>query len=166
MTAHRKSSGNRRRKSPNRTLQEQQTIIEDVLRLVADGLTLPEIEAMPGMPPRQTLNTWIARNECGVADRYHQAREVRADRIAMQIFDLADNVPRDMAAIQAARLQVDVRKWYLSKLLPEKYGDNVTKIEVSASNAAVMVGSQAIDAVAECRRMLDNAINIDDVDSE
>ncbi len=29
------------------------------------------------------------------------------------------------AAVQAARLRVDTRKWLLSKLLPKKYGDRI-----------------------------------------
>lgn len=53
------------------------------------------------------------------AQRYARAREVRNDRLAEETLRIADNCKDP----QKAKLQVDTRKWLLSKLAPKKYGD-------------------------------------------
>ena len=139
------------------TKTEKQATIEAVLQHVADGLTLTEIEKLPGMPKRQTLNSWIATNKNGLAERYAQAREVRADRIAGEIFDIADGCATDTPAeVQKARLQVDARKWYLSKILPEKYGDS-QKIELKSRFVAERP-QPTIEEIAKTRLLVDEWI--------
>jgi hypothetical protein len=63
--------------------------------------------------------------------------------MAQEVLELADSdVPetgegkKDWQAIQKHKLQVDTRKWLLSKLAPKKYGD---KIEVSGDPANPLV---------------------------
>lgn len=65
------------------------------------------------------------------------------DRIAQEAIEIADEpVPMtekgglDSAAVQKQRLQVDTRKWLLSKLAPKKYGE---KLELSGDPAAPLV---------------------------
>jgi hypothetical protein len=43
---------------------------------------------------------------------------------------------KDWAAVQKHKLQVDSRKWLLSKLAPKKYGD---KLELSGDNENPLV---------------------------
>lgn len=84
---------------------------------------------------------------------YAHARELRADRLAEDILQIADNEASDLvlvngvplldengkavrlvsnAGVQHARLRVDSRKWLASKMLPRKYGDK-QDINVSGS---------------------------------
>jgi hypothetical protein len=63
--------------------------------------------------------------------------------MASEVMELADSeVPetgdgkKDWQAIQKHKLQVDTRKWLLSKLAPKKYGD---KLEVSGDAANPLV---------------------------
>ncbi|MBR3623365.1 MAG: hypothetical protein IKN43_08470 [Selenomonadaceae bacterium] len=66
--------------------------------------------------------------------------------------DIADNVDnRDPAAVNAARLQCDVRKWYLAKIMPEKYGDNA-QITLAAKPSATLALAGAA-AIAEAQRL-------------
>lgn len=65
--------------------------------------------------------------------RYVHARDAMIDFIADEMLDIADqfvgtndNGGTDHGAVQKQRLQVDTRKWLLSKLAPKKYGDKVT----------------------------------------
>jgi hypothetical protein len=63
--------------------------------------------------------------------------------MAQEVLDLSDKeVPetgdgrKDWQAIQKHKLQVDTRKWLLSKLAPRKYGE---KLEVSGDPANPLV---------------------------
>jgi hypothetical protein len=52
---------------------------------------------------------------------YARARETQAELMAEQILAIADSA--DAESYNPARLQVDARKWLMSKLAPKKYGD-------------------------------------------
>jgi hypothetical protein len=79
--------------------------------------------------------------------RYARACEMRADVIADEIMEIADNVGGDMitlkdgrevvdnAVVQRDRLRVDSRKWLLAKLQPKKYGE---RIDVDHSTTGVI----------------------------
>lgn len=56
-----------------------------------------------------------------LAFRYNQAMVNRADILADEIIDIADNEPDP----NKGRLRTDVRKWYASKLMPSRYGDRM-----------------------------------------
>ena len=84
--------------------------------------------------PHSTFLTWV-NQDTSLADNYAHAREDLIERMASEVMELADSeVPetgdgkKDWQAIQKHKLQVDTRKWLLSKLAPKKYGD---KLEVS-----------------------------------
>jgi hypothetical protein len=57
--------------------------------------------------------------------------------------EISPDGKKDWAAIQKHKLQVDTRKWLLSKLAPKKYGD---KLEVSG-DAANPIAIQRIERV-------------------
>jgi hypothetical protein len=78
-----------------------------------------------------------------LAESYAHAREDLIERIANEVLELSDQeVPltgdgkKDWQAIQKHRLQVDSRKWILSKLAPKKYGE---KLEVSGDPVSPLV---------------------------
>lgn len=78
-----------------------------------------------------TFLRWVASDE-ELRDKYAQARENLIERMANELLEISDADPeitgdgkKDWAAIQKHKLQVDTRKWLLSKLAPRKYGDRI-----------------------------------------
>ena len=75
--------------------------------------------------------------------QYARAREIQADYIAAECVEIADTDSDP----QRARVRVDARKWYASKLKPKVYGDklDITSAEqpiggaVSRSEAAALL---------------------------
>ena len=89
-----------------------------------------------------TFLGWV-NDDATLADNYAHAREDLIERMASEVMELADSeVPetgdgkKDWQAIQKHKLQVDTRKWLLSKLAPKKYGE---KLEVSGDPANPLV---------------------------
>jgi len=78
---------------------------------------------------------------------YTRACEDRADLMADEILEIADNISGDMiilkdgrevidnAVVNRDRLRVDSRKWLLAKLQPKKYGD---KLDVAHSGSVTL----------------------------
>ena len=97
---------------------------EAILARLAVGESLRSICTDEGMPHRDTVRAW-----CDVfpefSGQYARAREIGLDNLADEVLEIADDVFVDSDAIQKAKLQVDARKWLLSKLAPKKYGDKV-----------------------------------------
>jgi hypothetical protein len=116
---------------------EQKKIIADqVFNEMRQGLSAYKACLKVGVP-QSTLNHWL-NDDAGLAADYARAREELHEFIAAEIIAIADApVPSndkgglDPGAIQKQRLQVDTRKWLLSKLAPKKYGD---RIEVSGDS--------------------------------
>lgn len=78
-----------------------------------------------------TVFQWLCDDK-SFSDKYARAKEEQADTLADEIIDLSDeaaildsNPSLASAAVQAARLRVDARKWVAAKLKPKKYGDRV-----------------------------------------
>jgi hypothetical protein len=77
-----------------------------------------------------TFLLWVSQDSA-LAESYAQARENFVERIANDLMEISDQDPetvdgkKDWAAIQKHKLQVDTRKWLLSKLAPKKYGDMI-----------------------------------------
>jgi hypothetical protein len=89
-----------------------------------------------------TFMLWLSQDSA-LAESYAQARENFVERIAQEVMELSDvdvgETPdgrKDWAAVQKHKLQVDTRKWLLSKLAPKKYGE---KIEISGDKESPLV---------------------------
>lgn len=59
--------------------------------------------------------------------QYARARNAGFDALADQAIEIADDKDEDA---NSRRVRIDARKWYLSKLRPDKYGD-MTRTELS-----------------------------------
>lgn len=80
---------------------------------------------------QSTFNDWL-NADAALAVDYARAREDLIERMAQEVLELSDSdvglLPdgkKDWAAVQKHKLQVDTRKWLLSKLAPKKYGDRL-----------------------------------------
>ena len=74
------------------------------------------------MPGQSTVYQWLQAHP-EFAEKYARARERQADYLAEETIKIADET-QDPAK---ARLQVDARKWFASKVAPKKYGEKVTQ---------------------------------------
>jgi hypothetical protein len=71
----------------------------------------------------QTVYRWLRENK-DFHTRYARAHEDRADSLADEIVEIADESQfGTLEQIQAARLRVDTRKWIAAKLRPSRWGE-------------------------------------------
>lgn len=104
---------------------------EICVRLSA-GESLRSICKDDHMPADSTVRAWAIADIDGFHAHYTRAREAQMDALAEDILEMADN---DKADVQRSRLQVDTRKWLMSKIAPKRFGDKKTH-EVSGPNGA------------------------------
>lgn len=91
-------------------------------------------EKNPHWPHEKTIRRWIRTNAefCSV---YAQAKLQRADYMAEEILEIADNAVNDFMEdkdgnkrfdgehVQRSRLRIDTRKWLACKFAPKVYGE-------------------------------------------
>jgi terminase small subunit-like protein len=101
-------------------------VMDEILRRLSHGETLRNVCASsPDFPAPATVIDWVHENRCGLTERYARARERQLEAWAEEVLDKADATSTEQGAVQRDRLSVDARKWLLSKLKPEKYGDRL-----------------------------------------
>lgn len=95
------------------------------------------------MPDLKTVMRWIIKEE-SFRQQYACAREAQQEMNHEEIIEIADNATDDIifltqddgdgesgkpvikhSAIARAKLQIDTRKWVMSKMAAKKYGDKV-----------------------------------------
>jgi hypothetical protein len=96
-------------------------LAETICERIATGESLRNVCRSAHMPSKSTVSLWL-RNSREFSDQYARACEFRADAIADEIIEIADNCTDP----QKARVQIDARKWYAAKIAPKKYGDRIT----------------------------------------
>lgn len=94
--------------------------------------SIREISTDPDMPKERTIYDWLRAHE-DFARLYAHAREDQAHMCAAQIVEIVD-VEEDPVR---ARVRMDARKWYASKLNAKHYGDKITQ-EVSGPEGGPM----------------------------
>jgi len=116
-------------------------LAEIICLRLAEGESLRSVCSDDGMPSKQAVLRWLARNEEFRA-QYVRAKEEGAEAIAEELFDIADDGTNDWMEkldkdgecigyqlngehVQRSKLRIDTRKWYLSKIMPKKYGDRI-----------------------------------------
>ena len=81
--------------------------------------------------PQPTFLGWV-NEDSELAENYARARDLRHDKLADEILEVARQEPAfspmgglDSVSVQKHKLIVDSLKWTLSKLAPRKYGDRI-----------------------------------------
>jgi hypothetical protein len=95
--------------------------ITRVIEAIADGVTLRAVAKNEGISASAIIR--FVQNDESFAKQYAHAKEIQLEAFADEIMQIADSA--DEKTVNAARLQVDSRKWLLSKLVPKKYGDKL-----------------------------------------
>ena len=113
---------------------------ERVCEMVASGCSLRQVAQVIGIT-EAAIRKW-AKDDKEFGGHYEKAMVSRWERMADELVELADadctgpDGRPDNALVQQRRLQVDTRKWVLSKMLPRKYGD---RIEIGSDPDAPVV---------------------------
>ena len=90
---------------------------------IAKGESLRKICRDDDMPDRNTVHEWLLdETKDEFYRQYEKAVNTRTENMFDELEDIADNTEGD---VQRDRLRVDTRKWYLSKVMPKKYGDKL-----------------------------------------
>lgn len=127
-----------------------------VCELLAQGKSLTNICKTEPAPPYSTVRQWVIDDVNGFAAEYARARDFGVDVMADELLEISDTPKEGVEVIEGddgtkikrgdmlghRRLQVDTRKWYLSKLAPKKYGDRLD-IEHSGS---IDIGHKILEA--------------------
>lgn len=113
--------------------------------IATSATSLRSICSREDMPSVVTVMKWL-RDFPEFLNQYARAREAQADIIFDEMLDIADNSNADTVmtedgriienkdVVNRSRLQIDTRKWILSKLQPKKYGD---KIDLTTDGKAI-----------------------------
>jgi hypothetical protein len=77
--------------------------------------------------PWETARRWQSDNRDGFFDRVKEAYELKVEGWIDELDSLASQElgSGSMAAVQARRTQIDVRKWIASRMMPHRWGDRV-----------------------------------------
>ena len=121
-----------------------------ICKRLAEGETLRNICRDPEMPRLSTVMEWNLKDREGFSEQYARARTAQAEHLFDEILEIADDSSEDMMTITTgkgrevevenrevtnrSRLRVDTRKWYLSKVLPKKFGE---KMDVTTDGKAI-----------------------------
>ena len=111
---------------------------ENIFSLICDelekGYSLRSILRREDMPSSRTFFKWIDESESKVK-QYERSLELRSEMLFDEIIEIADKQSEDVGEdengnkvinhniVQRNRLQIDARKWALSKMFPKKFGD-------------------------------------------
>jgi hypothetical protein len=118
-----------------------------VCDLLEQGRTLRQIAKELGFVSEAEIVRWGNDRERALefTQRYARAMVARWERMADETIDIAHefvkedvNGHTDTGRVQQLRLQIDTRKWLLSKVLPKKYGDKVTTEVTGDPNAPLL----------------------------
>ena len=99
-------------------------LAERICNLLMEGQSLRSICKGDDFPHIATVLAWLHRHE-EFHEQYVRAREIQAEVMAEDILMLADGSTEEAGSVAKARLQVDARKWYASKVATRRFGDKV-----------------------------------------
>lgn len=131
-----------------------------ILEDLASGQSLSSILRQHDFPSYAWAKAQL-RGNAELRRQYDQAVEDRADRLAEELIELADEPmpegldgPGMSAWVQKLRVRIDVRKWSASKLRPRAYGD---RLEVAVPTPGISI----LQALEAAHRRVTEGLTID-----
>lgn len=119
-----------------------QELADKICGRIANGESLRTICYDEDIPDARTVHYWLL-DKNDFFQQYARARDIQAENMFDEILEIADKADevvksgaekKSSAYSQNQRLRVDSRKWYLSKVLPKKFGD---KVDVTSDGKAI-----------------------------
>lgn len=140
-------------------------IAKAVCLRLAEGESLRSVCRDEAMPAKGTVLRWIGIHK-EFRDQYAQAKIDGAEALAEEMFEIADDGSNDWMEltdkddnpygykvngehIQRSKLRIDTRKWYLSKIMPKKYGDKIQNEHSGSINLSNMTEDELERRIAE-----------------
>lgn len=133
-----------------------QELANTICSELASGKSLRHICLSEDMPAATTVHQWVLEDKGadekgngGFSKQYARARDIQAEIMFDEILEISDDGTNDYMTItkgdkeyntedrevtNRSKLRVDSRKWYLSKVLPKKFGD---KMDVTSDGKAI-----------------------------
>ena len=118
-----------------------------ICQRLIEGQTIKKICKDPDLPSERTVYRWLAA-ERTFWQLYARAREAQMEKWSDDVVEIADDASNDYIdragkdgevervfdpeAVQRAKLRIDTRKWLMSKLAAQRYGD---RVDVNLSGA-------------------------------
>lgn len=101
---------------------------------IANGESLRSVCESDNMPNRATVHDWLLdKTRQSFYDQYEKACNTRAENMFDDLEKIAD-LSDEKESPMRSRLRVDTRKWYLSKIMPKKFGD---KVDLTSDGKAI-----------------------------
>jgi hypothetical protein len=121
---------------------------------IAEGESVRSIVKDEDMPAASSIFRWLLdHDKKAFWEQYEKARNIQAELMFEELLEIADDSSSDIETrtnvngdeyevanhefIQRSRLRVDTRKWYLSKVLPKKFGDKAA-VELSGKDGGAI----------------------------
>jgi hypothetical protein len=112
----------------------------NICKRIAEGESVRAIVRDKEMPSASSIFRWLLdEDKKEFWEQYEKARNIQAELMFEELLEIADDGFNDWMerensdgttyevlnheVVQRSRLRVDTRKWYLSKVLPKKFGD-------------------------------------------
>ncbi|MEQ4710671.1 ubiquitin carboxyl-hydrolase [Providencia alcalifaciens] len=140
-------------------------VADDICTLIADGESLRSVCKKKGMPNMTKIMRWLREN-ADFREQYAKAMESRADAVFEELFDIADDVAEEPAAISKAKLRIDTRKWALSRMSPKKYGDKITTELTGKDGGAIQYADITNEELEERLKELGHGRNRSQLDEK
>jgi hypothetical protein len=120
-------------------------ITKVVFEKMTSGMSLRKCLLEDGMPARNTFMDWI-ENDANLLSQYARACDDRAEHIADEIIEIADDGTNDTIQIfkgdaaidienrewtSRSKLRIEARQWLLGKMKPKKYGTTHQEVKVT-----------------------------------
>lgn len=117
-------------------------IADEIIRRMSEGESLSKICESDSIPTKGAVLSWVTTNRNGFFDRYDKAFKVRAYSMLEDLIDLSDD---DEKETNRSRLQVDTRKWIVSKMIP-KFSDKPDNTDADDAEPVDSITYVEIDA--------------------
>ena len=108
-------------------------LADEICLRVANGRSVNSIINDKDMPSKTSIYEWLNIHS-QFTDKYELALKQRADFHFDEMLGIVDDVMAESAEVAKARLQIDTRKWILSRMNPRKYGDNIQEDDGNNDN--------------------------------
>ena len=125
--------------------------------LMRDGKSARKALKAAKIPSRSFYDAVDA--DADLAQQYARARTAMCDAIADEAIDKVDGCALNAESIAKARVQLDARKWFLSKLAPKRYGDKLGLVGGDGSGP-VELEVAAVDAGRALAERVDRALRL------
>jgi hypothetical protein len=94
-----------------------------ICKRISQGESVRSIVKDEEMPSSATIFNWLLdKDKKEFLEQYETARNIQAETMFEELLEIADSKETE---VMRDRLRVDTRKWYLSKVLPKKFGEKL-----------------------------------------